>query len=68
MAVKGDERILGMYRLQANQRGRGAHVANAAYMVSPNAQGVGIGWATQQHGKGVEAVAPGAASLLVVGL
>lgn len=49
VAVKGGERILGMYKLGANQRGRGGHVANASYMVSPNAQGVGIGQLLGEH-------------------
>jgi ribosomal protein S18 acetylase RimI-like enzyme len=52
VAVKGGERILGMYKLQSNQQGRGAHVANAAYMVSPNAQGVGIGHLLGEHSIG----------------
>jgi L-amino acid N-acyltransferase YncA len=52
VAVKGGERILGMYRLQPNQLGRGAHVANADYMVSPNAQGVGIGHLLGEHSIG----------------
>ena len=30
-------RLLGMYRLVPNQVGRGHHVANASYMVSPSA-------------------------------
>jgi len=52
VAVKGGERILGMVRLRPNQQGRGAHVANAACMVSPNAQGVGIGHLLGEHGMG----------------
>jgi len=52
VAVKGDERVLGMYRLQPNHTGRGAHVANAAYMVSPNAQGVGVGRLLGEHSIG----------------
>ncbi|WP_317204133.1 GNAT family N-acetyltransferase [Janthinobacterium sp.] len=43
VAVMGEERLLGMYRLLANQPGHGAHVANAAFMVDPRAQGVGVG-------------------------
>lgn len=50
VAVKGRERVLGMYKLQPNQVGRGAHVANASFMVSPNAQGVGIGRMLGEHG------------------
>ena len=42
VAVLGT-RILGMYRVVPNQLGRGHHVANASYMVSPTAQGVGVG-------------------------
>jgi len=49
VAVKGEERILGMYKLQPNQIGRGDHVANASYMVSPNAQGVGVGRMLGEH-------------------
>jgi len=52
VAVKGTERILGMYKLQSHRQGRGAHVANAAYMVSPNAQGVGIGHLLGEHSIG----------------
>jgi len=42
VAVLG-ERVLGMYRVVPNQLGRGRHVANASYMVSPTAQGAGVG-------------------------
>lgn len=42
-------RLLGMYRLLPNQRDRGAHVANASLMVSPAAQGVGIGKLLGHH-------------------
>jgi L-amino acid N-acyltransferase YncA len=43
VAILNGERLVGMYRLMANQRDRGAHVANASFMVSPAAQGVGVG-------------------------
>jgi len=43
VAELNGERLLGMYRLTANQRDRGAHVANASFMVAPAAQGVGVG-------------------------
>lgn len=43
VAVLNNERLVGMYRLLPNQRDRGAHVANASFMVSPAAQGVGVG-------------------------
>lgn len=48
VAVLG-ERVLGMYRVVPNQLGRGHHVANASYMVSPNAQGVGVGRLLGEH-------------------
>ncbi len=38
-----DEEITGMYKLVANYRDLGSHVANASFMVSPQAQGKGIG-------------------------
>jgi L-amino acid N-acyltransferase YncA len=43
VAVDQAGRVLGMYRIVPNQPGRGAHVANASYMVSEAAQGKGIG-------------------------
>jgi len=43
VAILNQDRLVGMYRLIANQRDRGAHVANASFMVSPAAQGVGVG-------------------------
>ncbi|MEG2963995.1 MAG: GNAT family N-acetyltransferase, partial [Janthinobacterium sp.] len=43
VAVMGSERLLGMYKLVANQPGHGSHVANASFMVDPAAQGVGVG-------------------------
>ena len=43
VAVMGSERLLGMYKLVANQVGHGKHVANASFMVDPAAQGVGVG-------------------------
>lgn len=35
--------VVGMYKVGANFPGRGAHIASATYMVSPEAQGKGIG-------------------------
>ncbi len=43
VAILNQERLVGMYRLIPNQRDRGAHVANASFMVSPAAQGIGMG-------------------------
>lgn len=36
-------RIVGMYKLVANQRDRGSHVANASFMVDPACSGLGLG-------------------------
>ena len=36
-------KVVGTFWLKANQPGLGSHVANAAYMVSPEAKGMGIG-------------------------
>ena len=44
-----DGEILGMYKLIANYRDRGAHVANASFMVDPAAQGKGVGRAMGEH-------------------
>ena len=49
VAVLGGARVLGMYKLGPNQVGRGTHVANASYMVSPAAQGVGVGRLLGEH-------------------
>lgn len=38
-----DAAVVGIFWLRANQPGLGAHVANAAYMVSPDAKGKGVG-------------------------
>lgn len=40
---------VGTYRLQANQPGLGSHVANAAYMVHPDARRRGIGERLCRH-------------------
>ncbi|MDQ1829443.1 GNAT family N-acetyltransferase [Massilia scottii] len=49
VAVAGDQRVLGMYKLVPNQMDLGAHVANASYMVSPAAQGAGVGTLLGRH-------------------
>lgn len=40
-----DGRVVGMYKVIDNQRGLGAHVANASFMVHPSASGRGVGYA-----------------------
>jgi L-amino acid N-acyltransferase YncA len=47
--AESDGRVFGTYILRANQLGPGSHVANAAFMVAPNAQGQGIGRAMGEH-------------------
>lgn len=49
VAVDAQDAVLGMYRLTPNWPGRGSHVANAAFMVHPQAQGRGIGKALGRH-------------------
>lgn len=41
--AEDDGRIIGMYKLVANQRDRGSHVANASFMVDPDYRGKGAG-------------------------
>ena len=41
--ARSDGRLVGMYKLVANQPGLGSHVANASFMVAPAARGRGIG-------------------------
>src|SRR5262245_65503403 len=44
-----DGRVVGMYRLDENQPGRGSHVATASLLVDPAARGQGVGLALGQH-------------------
>src|SRR4051812_32042327 len=41
--------VVGTYILKANQPGLGSHVANAAFMVSPAARGLGVGRRMGEH-------------------
>lgn len=41
--------VVGTYAMRANQRGLGAHVANAGFMVHPDAEGKGVGAAMGNH-------------------
>jgi len=47
--AENDGRVIGTYILRPNQLGRGSHVANAAFMVAPDAQGCGVGRAMAEH-------------------
>ena len=44
-----DRVIAGTYILRPNQSGPGSHIANAAFMVTANAQGSGVGRAMAEH-------------------
>ena len=44
-----DGKVVGTFWLKANQPGLGAHIANAAYMVSPEATGKGVGKKMAEH-------------------
>ena len=44
-----EREIIGSYTLHRNQSGGGGHVANAAFIVSSNARGQGIGRAMGEH-------------------
>ena len=44
-----DGHVIGMYKLIPNHAGRGAHVANASFMVDPGAQGQGAGRMMGEH-------------------
>ena len=41
--------VVGTYILRPNQSGGGSHVANAAFMVAPDAQGQRVGHAMAEH-------------------
>ena len=48
--VAEDEgRVVAMYKLVANRRDRGSHVANASFMVDPDHAGLGVGKAIGLH-------------------
>jgi ribosomal protein S18 acetylase RimI-like enzyme len=47
--AEGNDRLLGTYFLCANQRGGGSHVANCGYIVTPTAEGRGVGRAMCAH-------------------
>jgi len=47
--AESDGQIVGTYILKPNQPALGSHVANAAFMVSPTARGLGIGRRMGEH-------------------
>jgi L-amino acid N-acyltransferase YncA len=47
--AESDGRVVGTYVMKPNQVGLGSHVANAGFMVSPEARGVGVGRAMGEH-------------------
>jgi L-amino acid N-acyltransferase YncA len=47
--AESDGHVVGSYILRPNQLGPGSHVANAAFMVPPDAQGHAIGRAMGEH-------------------
>jgi L-amino acid N-acyltransferase YncA len=47
--VEQDGKVVGSYILRANRPGLGDHVANAGFMVAPEARGLGVGRAMGEH-------------------
>ena len=47
--AESDGGIVGTYILKPNQPSLGSHVANAAFMVSPSARGLGVGRRMAEH-------------------
>jgi L-amino acid N-acyltransferase YncA len=47
--AESDSKVVGTYILRPNRPGLGSHIANAAFMVSPDARGLGVGYAMGQH-------------------
>jgi L-amino acid N-acyltransferase YncA len=47
--AENDGSVVGTYILKPNQLGPGSHVANAGFMVAPDAQGLGVGRAMAEH-------------------
>ena len=47
--AENDGKAVGAYTLHRNQSGGGAHVANAAFIVSKHARGQGVGRAMGEH-------------------
>jgi L-amino acid N-acyltransferase YncA len=49
VVAETDGQIAGMYKIVANHRDRGSHVANASFMVAPASSGKGVGRALGVH-------------------
>lgn len=49
VACTSDGNLIGTYKLQANQPGLGAHVANCGYVVAPAARGQGVAAQMCEH-------------------
>jgi len=47
--VERNGSVVGTYIIRPNQPGLGSHVANAAFMVSPQARGMGVGRRMGEH-------------------
>jgi len=47
--VERDGQVIGFYKVVANRRGRGSHVANVSIMIASHARGKGIGRMTMKH-------------------
>lgn len=56
-AAREEDQIVGTYNLRPNQPGLGSHVANAGYMVAPEARGRGIASMLCEHSMATARVA-----------
>ncbi|UJH68289.1 GNAT family N-acetyltransferase [Muricauda sp. SCSIO 65647] len=47
--MEKEKKILGTYIIKPNQIDLGSHIANASYMVHPEARGLGVGQSLGKH-------------------